>query len=330
MIQDLRLILGLSLTLVVVTVAALAIGSASIPFDDVILALCGQGDPSIVAIIQEIRLPRVLVGGLMGAALALSGAALQGLLRNPLADPGVIGISSSAAFGAVAALFLGFAGLSIWVLPMSAIAAALLATILLSILAGRDASILTLILAGVALSSFATAMTSLLINLSPNPFAMSEIVLWLLGSLNNRSMLDLLIAFPFVLCGVILLSTVGRGLDALTLGEDTAATLGVDLRSLRRRVVFGVAFCVGASVAVAGAVGFIGLIIPHIIRPFVAHGPSRVLLPSALAGAILVIVADLAIRTIPAAQELKLGVVTAVIGAPFFFHLLIKTRRAMR
>lgn len=325
-----RINLVLLALLLVAMLAALLQGPATTSVADVLHALLGSGDARLVAIVQDIRLPRVLLGALVGGTLGLAGAALQGLLRNPLADPGVIGVSASAALGAVLVLYFGFAALSPLVLPVAAIGFALLATAGLYGLVSRDASVLTLILAGVAISSLANALTSLAINLSPNPYSMSEIVLWLLGSLSNRSMSDVMLAAPFVVAGGAMMMVAGRALDAMTLGEDAAATLGVDLGRLRALVVLGAALAVGASVAVTGAVGFVGLVVPHLVRPFVGHAPSRTLWPSALGGALLLVVADLVIRVMPGVQELKLGVVTALVGAPFFFHLLLATRRRMR
>lgn len=309
---------------------ALMVGSVAIAPQDFAAALLGDGDERLRAVLLEIRLPRLVLGALVGGSLGLAGAALQGLLRNPLADPGVIGVSAAAALGAVVAIHFGLAALSPLMVPMLAIVTALLATVVLYFVAMRDASVLTLILAGVALSSFANALTSLAINLAPNPYSLNDIVMWLLGSLSNRSVSDLWLALPFIAAGSLLLFAGGRSLDALTLGEETARTLGVDLSRLRLLVIGGTALAVGAGVAVTGAIGFVGLVVPHLVRPFVGHVPSRLLLPSALGGGLLVVIADLIVRLTPGEHELKLGVVTALIGTPFFFHLLLATRRAMR
>ncbi|HEY8352489.1 MAG TPA: iron ABC transporter permease [Sphingomonadales bacterium] len=313
-----------------VMLLALMVGSVAVAPRDLLAALLGAGDERLRAVIMEIRLPRLLLGALVGGSLGLAGAALQGLLRNPLADPGVVGVSAAAALGAVVAIHFGLAAMSPLMVPGLAIVTSLLATAVLYVVARRDASVLTLILAGVALSSFANALTSLVINLAPNPYSLNDIVMWLLGSLSNRSTSDLWLALPFIAAGSLLLFICGRSLDALTLGEDTARTLGVDLARLRLLVVGGTALAVGAGVAVAGAIGFVGLVVPHLVRPFVGHVPSRLLLPSALGGALLVVLADLLVRLAPGEHELKLGVVTALIGTPFFFHLLLSTRRAMR
>lgn len=313
-----------------VMLLALMVGSVAVAPRDLLAALLGAGDERLRAVIMEIRLPRLLLGALVGGSLGLAGAALQGLLRNPLADPGVVGVSAAAALGAVVAIHFGLAAMSPLMVPGLAIVTSLLATAVLYVVARRDASVLTLILAGVALSSFANALTSLVINLAPNPYSLNDIVMWLLGSLSNRSTSDLWLALPFIAAGSLLLFICGRSLDALTLGEDTARTLGVDLARLRLLVVGGTALAVGAGVAVAGAIGFVGLVVPHLVRPFVGHVPSRLLLPSALGGALLVVLADLLVRLAPGEHELKLGVVTALIGTPFFLHLLLSTRRAMR
>ncbi len=279
-------------------------------------------------IVNEIRLPRVLLAILVGASLGTAGAALQGLLRNPLAEPGLLGVSSSASLGAVLCLYYGFATLTPWLLPAAAMGCAALATLTLYAITRRRASNLTLILAGIALSSLAAALTSLAINLAPNPTDMQDIVLWLMGSLSDRSFADVRLCLPFILIGLVLLLTSGRALDALTLGEDEAASLGVNLARLRLQIVVGTALCVGASVAVTGAIGFIGLVVPHLLRRWVDYHPARLLGSSALGGAALLLAADIVLRLVSGAQELMLGVVTALIGAPFFLVLVLRQRRA--
>ena len=326
---------GLILLLLCGTLAAglvgLTIGAANLPITTVIAGLFGDTatDPAAM-IVQEIRLPRILVGMMVGASLGLAGAALQGLLRNPLADPGVIGVSASAGMGAVIAIYYGAAAAFSFAIPAFAMLGALGATLILQVLASRDASVLSLILLGVAISSLAAALTSLAMNFAPTPFTLSDMVLWLLGSLANRSYTDILLAGPFMALGWLCLLLTGRSLTGLSLGEDAGVTMGVNLRRVRMLVVFGTALSVGAAVAIAGAVGFIGLIVPHMVRPFVGYEPGRILVPSALGGALLLTLADIAVRTLPTEQELRLGVVTALIGAPFFVYLVIRTRREMR
>ena len=323
-----RINLGLAILLVGLASTGLLLGHLSLnPWQTLNHLL--SGDERLAVIVLEIRLPRVLLGLLVGASLGLSGAALQGLLRNPLAEPGILGVSASAGLGAVLALYFGLAQVTLWALPGFALLGALLATAFLALLAIRDSSPLSLILAGVAVSSLAVALTSLALNLAPNPLALSEMVLWLLGSLRDRGLSHVVLAAPFMLLGWALLLSAGRELDALTLGEDAARSLGVGLGWLRARVIGGTALAVGAATAVTGSVGFVGLIAPHLLRPWVGYQPSRVLLPGALAGAALLAAADLAIRLLPTRQELMLGVVTALLGVPFFVHLLLRTRRAL-
>jgi iron complex transport system permease protein len=290
--------------------------------------LTGRGE-AVALVMREIRLPRALLAVLIGGGLGLSGAALQGYLRNPLAEPGLLGISGAAALGAALALYTGLASAFPLALPLGALAAAALATLLVQGLAGPAGGSITLILAGIAVSSLAGALTSLVLNLSPNPFAASEIVTWMLGSLADRSMLHVALAAPFILAGMALLLTLGRALDALTLGEDAAASLGVTLGRTRTFAVLGTALAVGAGVAVAGAIGFVGLVVPHLLRPFVGALPSRLLPASALGGAALVLAADLAVRLIAPDRDLKLGVLTALVGAPFFLWLVWRNRSTL-
>lgn len=275
----------------------------------------------------EIRLPRALLAGLIGAALALAGAVLQGYLGNPLAEPGLLGVSSGAALGAVVAIHSGAAAAFALALPLGGLAGAGLATMAILLLAGRDSGPVTLILAGVAISSIAAALTSLALNLTPNPFASVEIVFWLMGSLTDRSLVHLWLALPLIVVGGALLIATGPALDALALGEDVAANLGFSLDRVRLLVVTGTALAVGAATAIAGTIAFVGLVVPHLVRPLVGQQPSRVLPASALAGAALVLAADVALRLISPAGDIKLGVLTAILGAPFFLWLVLATRR---
>jgi len=325
-----RLNLLLAVAAALLVLAALAVGPAPVAPSRIWAALAG-GDAGLAGVVlTEIRLPRAILGAAVGASLGLAGAVLQGLLRNPLAEPGLIGASPAASFGAALAFYFGLAGVSAFAVPVAAMAGAACAVVLLYALAGRDSSMLSLVLAGVAVSSFAGALTALALNLAPSPFAALEIAFWLLGSLADRSLADAAIAVPLMAAGWALLATTGRGLDALSLGEDAALSLGIDLDSLRLRIVAGVALAVGAAVSVSGAIGFVGLVVPHLVRPMVGHAPGRLLLPSALGGAVLVLAADLCVRLAPTGIEIKLGVVTALIGAPFFLWLVLSTRRAMR
>lgn len=313
--------------MIVAAIGSLALGSVPLAPARVLAALAGRGDPVATAIVIELRLPRTILGLAVGAMLGLAGAALQGYLRNPLAEPSVLGASNAAALGAVGAIYFGLAELHPAVLPVLAIAAALVSLALLFTLAGKSESPLTLILAGIAVSTLAGAAISLALNLSPNPFAAMEIMTWLLGSLENRSFQHVWIALPCIAVGAALLLFDGRALDALTLGEDGARALGADLRATRLRLLLGVAIGVGGAVAVSGSIGFVGLIVPHLVRPLTDRSPSAILLPSALAGAVLLTFADIGVRLIPSTNELKLGVVTAFLGVPVFLAYLMRERR---
>lgn len=286
-----------------------------------------RGDASLASLVLvELRLPRALLGALVGFSLGITGAAMQGLLRNPLADPGITGVSGASVLGAVIVFYFGLAGALPLALPLGGVAGAVFATVLLYGLAGRGAGTMTLILAGVAINSFSAALTSLALNLSPNPYAVTEIVFWLLGSLADRSLHTVWLVLPLMLAGWLLLLFCAPALDGLTLGEETATSLGFNLASLRLRLIAGTALCVGSAVAVTGAVAFVGLVVPHLLRPWASQRPGRLLLVSGLGGAALTLAADIVVRVMPIRPELKLGVVTALIGAPFLFSLIYRFR----
>ena len=320
------LIAILAVVVAALFVGSLAVGPVSLPPGSVMAALFGQGSEAARIIVVEIRLPRAILALIIGGTLGLSGAALQGLLRNPLAAPSLFGAPAAAAFGAVAVISFGLVDALSFALPVAAIAGALISIGLLILVAGPRASLLVLILAGLAISSLAAAGTSLALNLAPNPFAALEIAFWLLGSLEDRSMRHVFIALPFMAVGVILLYWDRRAFRALTLGEEAAASLGFDLTRIRLRVIAGVAAAVGAGVAVAGTIGFVGLVAPHLMRPFVGYDPGRLMVPAPLSGAALLLAADIAVRLIPSQSEIKVGVVTALIGAPFFIALIMRRR----
>lgn len=310
--------------------ASLLIGPADVGVVRSLQALLfGDGTP-MTEVMRQIRLPRAILGALIGAGLGLSGAAMQGYLRNPLAEPGLIGVSGSAALGAVIALQTGFAAGFAFALPLSALTGAAISVLLLILLAGPGGTSLTLILAGVAISALAGALTTLTLNLSPNPFATSEILFWMMGSLADRSLTHVWLAAPFTALGALMLLSLGRGLSALTLGEDATRSMGFDLSRMRLTLIFGVALIVGSGTAVAGAIGFVGLVIPHLLRRFVGADPGRLLGASALGGASMILAADIAVRLVLPERDLKLGVLTALVGAPLFFHLILKERRALR
>lgn len=280
-------------------------------------------------ILWEIRLPRALLGVLVGAGLGVAGAALQGYLRNPLAEPGVIGVSGGAALGAVIAIHSGLAGVFPLALPVAGLLGAVAATLLVTLLAGERSGAVPLILAGVAVAALASALVSLVLNLSRNPFAAAESIFWMMGSLADRSQAHVMLAGPLIGLGIVLLLRLGRTLDALTLGEAAAESMGEDLARARRLLVAGVALAVGAATAVTGIVGFVGLVVPHILRPVVGHRPSRLLPASALGGAVLVLIADALVRLMSPIVDIRIGVLTAVLGAPFFLWLIVKLRREL-
>jgi iron complex transport system permease protein len=320
---------GLAAVMLAAAAGSMLTGPAGLAPTTVLQGLFAQDGGTVGLVVQQIRLPRTVLAAAIGAVLGLGGAALQGYLRNPLAEPGLIGVTGAAALGAVLTLYTGVSQSFSLALPLGGMTGAMLAVLLVLLLAGRQADTLTLILAGVAVTSFASALTSLALNLAPSPFAALEIVFWLLGSLNGRSLEHVALALPFMLVGGALVVSVARALDALTLGEDAAQSLGFRLASVRWRLVVGTALSVGAATAVAGAIGFVGLVVPHVLRPFVGHKPSALLPVSALGGAVLLLLADIFVRVATPSQELKLGVVTSLIGAPFFFALVIRTRRGM-
>jgi len=323
-------LLSLLALVVVLALVSLSIGEQWTPLLDTLTLPFTNPDSISAVITREIRLPRTLIAIIAGISLGLAGAAMQGLLQNPLASPGLVGSASGAALGAVTALYF-FA--NTWhpqSVPFAGMAGALLATCLVYLLAGRGSTVSTLILAGVAINALAAACLSLLLNLAPSPFAVSELVLWTLGDISNRSLQDVWTMLPCSLLGWALLSGIGRPLDALTLGERTARSMGVDMQPLSWRVFVGVSLCVGAAVATTGMIGFIGLVVPHLLRPLAGHQPSQLLPLSALGGAAMLLSADIGVRLIALYTDipvpLKVGVITALVGAPFFLLLILRSR----
>ncbi len=317
---------GLGAALAAASLASLLAGQVWISPGDALAAVLSPQESLTRLIILDIRLPRLLLGLLVGAVLGLSGAVLQGLLRNPLAEPGLLGVSSGASLGAVIAIYYGLGAVTPLAPPVLGMAGALVAAGAALLLA-RGGGTLALILAGAAISAVAGAGLSLALNLSPNPYAAYEIMTWLMGSLADRSWDHLRLASPLILAGGVLLALTARSLDALSLGEEQAESLGIDVGRTRLLALLGTALGVGAATAVTGAIGFVGLVAPHLVRPFVDHRPGRVLFPAALAGALIVTAADVAARLVPAQTEIKLGVFISLIGAPFFLWLVLRLRR---
>lgn len=317
-------LLALAALLAVLCAVSLMVGRAQVP----IQAWFDPGDPLRV-ILVELRWPRMLLGVIVGAALGMSGAAMQGYTRNALADPGILGVSSLAALGAVATLYLGAAGQAPWILPAAAMLGAAGGVALLFGLAGGRSSMVTFVLAGVIVNTVAGAGVALALNLAPDPWAVSQIVDWLMGSLADRSLADVAITGPLAAAGMLILMTLRDPLDALTLGETSARSLGVSLPRVRLLLALGVGLATGGVVATTGVVGFVGLVAPHLLRPLAGARPGGLLVPSALAGAVIVLAADILVRLTPAASEVKLGVAMAIIGGPFFLALLVSRRRSL-
>jgi iron complex transport system permease protein len=327
--ERLWLLPAFALLLFILSILSLGIGPVKLPPGQVIAAFTAASDDPARIIVTQIRLPRLMLALLIGGILGLSGAAMQGLLRNPLAAPSLFGAPQTAAFFAVATISLGINDALSWGLPLAAITGAFFSVFLLLAVAGRNASLVLLILAGLAISALAGAGTSLAMNLAPNPFAALEIAFWLLGSLEDRSLRHVTLCLPFIALAAMILFSQRSAFRALSLGEEAAQSLGVHVDRLRLLVILGVALGVGASVAVAGTISFIGLVAPHLMRPLVNHDPSRLLLPSALCGAALVTASDIAVRLIPATTDIKVGVLTAIIGVPFFLLLILRERRSL-
>lgn len=312
----------LGLALCVAAAASLLIGASHLSPADAWRGLLGE-DPSATIIMRDIRLPRVLLSLGVGAMLALSGAGIQALTRNPLAEPAVLGTPQAAALGAVLVLYTGVASAtSVWLAVAAILASALAVAILMFLIRTRQ-SILTLLLAGLGIGSLAGAAMSLVISISPNPYAVMEIVFWLMGSFEDRSLLHVAIALPFMSVAAGMLLLCRKGYTALTLGEDAARSLGVDVDRLAWLTAAGVAIGIGAAVAVSGAIGFVGLVAPHLVRPWCGGDPGRALVPAALCGALLTTVADIFVRIIPATSEIRVGVLTALFGAPLFIWLVV-------
>ena len=317
---------ALSIALLAAVVASLLVGQVWLRPGQVWGALLAPRPSLARLIVLDIRLPRAVLGVLIGGILGLSGAVLQGLLRNPLAEPGLLGVSSGASLGAVIAIYYGVATSAPLAAPLFGLVGALI-TAGMALLLARGGGTLALILSGVAVSAMAAAGVSLALNLAPNPYAAYEITTWLMGSLADRSWDHVRLAAPFILLGGVLLCMTARDLAALSIGEAQAASLGIDVRRTRLLALFGTAVGVGAATAVAGAIGFVGLIAPHIVRPFVGHDPARTLLPATIAGAAIVTFADVATRLVRVGPEIKLGVFISLVGAPFFLWLVLHLRK---
>ena len=311
-----QVLAGLTALLAILLLTSLLIG-------DGILALPDR------LILLQVRLPRTLLAALVGSGLGLSGAVLQGALRNPLADPGLLGITGTAGLGAAITFYWGLAADFPPALPIGGLIGAAVGAGFLLALAGRAPSGPSLILAGIAVSALSAALLALALSLAPNPFALAEITFWLLGGVNDRSLHDVAMAGPLILLGMAILLRLGPGLDALSLGEETAASLGVPVSRTLRLAAAGTALAAGAGAAVAGGIGFVGVVVPHLLRPLLGQRPALLLPASALGGAALLLAADLLVRlaplVLPVSQPLPLGVLTALLGAPFVVAIARRT-----
>ena len=328
-IASLKLEIILILLIGILFVISLTTGKHSFSLVQTMNELINNQSSIYTLILVELRLPRALIAIVTGATLGVSGAVLQSLLRNPLASPGIIGSSSGAALFSVIVLYFGLHTWAQWLLPIAGMVGALSAMALVFILVGKDTSITSIILAGVAITSIATACISLAINLAPSPYAIREIALWTLGDLSKVSLTGLWIMLPTTIIGWLMMIGSGQALNALSLGESTASSMGVNISALRWRLFIATSLAVGASVATVGSIGFIGLVVPHLLRPLVGYEPKRLLLISAFGGAVMLLIADIAVRLLPTNTPLQVGVLTAIVGAPFFLYLIIKSRKVM-
>jgi len=305
-------------------IPALAALAAALAGLSLLVGAAGLGVPE-AAILWELRLPRAVLAALIGGGLGLSGAVLQGAVRNPLADPALLGIGGAAGLGAVVAFYWGLGVVFAPALPLAGLAGAALGCAVLFAFAGRTPSAPSLILAGVGLSALASALQVLALAFAPNPYALAEVTFWLMGGLADRAPLHVALAAPPIILGGAILLRLGRGLDALALGEETASSLGVPVARTLALAAAGVALVVGAATAVGGGIGFVGLVVPHLLRPKLGERPSALLAASALGGAALLLAADLVARTapliLPLSQEPPLGVLTALLGAPFLVRI---------
>ena len=326
--KPLVLNLWLAVAVILLGITGLLLGETALTMEQYAQALAAPASGPH-EVVFNIRLPRTVAALVVGAALGLAGAVMQGLLRNPLADPGVLGVSGGAGLGAALAISFGLAAAP-GAIEAAALGAALAVGLLLTWLAARFREPEILILFGVALSAFLGAMTSLVFNFASSPVTLAEVFSWLLGSVANRDWDDIARQLPAMGVGVALCAYASRGLVMLTLGEETAALSGLPMTRLRAAAVAGASMLTGASVAMAGIVGFVGLAAPHLVRAATGGDPGRVLLPSALAGAMLLAAADIAARIIPTELELKLGVVTALFGAPLFALIAWRAARSWR
>ncbi len=330
--RDLLLIhLPLTLLLLVVLAAGVGLGRVRLPAGQVLRVLTGQSqsdDARVRSILLEVRLPRLLLGAVVGAALGLAGCLMQGLFRNPLADPGVLGVSAGGALGAVTALYLGWGAYSLIAVPLAGFSTALLTSLLVYSIAAASGGFRmgTLLLAGIAVGSLATALTSVLI-VQTRDYALQDIVFWLMGGLAGASWPMVEVAGLSVLLGTLASACFARDLNAMLTGEQAAAAVGVDVPLTRLTLLILSSLLTGVAVAAAGILGFVGLVVPHLLRLVVGPDHRRLIPASVLVGATFLVGADVLSQAATGSGELPLGVVTSLAGAPFFIYLLLSRRR---
>lgn len=311
---------ALALLLLLAFLASLAFGEVRLSFADLLQALRGRGDPMTVTVLRDFRLPRSVVGAAVGAALAASGVVMQAFFRNALASPGLLGVSSGAALGAVCVLALGL-GQTLWTVPLAAIAGALASTAAVVALARTGAATERLLLSGVALNALLDAGTAFLLSVSAGRLELNgQILFWLMGGLESRTVEHIVIGVPAIAIGCALLLPLGRALNLISLGEQTAQSLGVDVRRVRWQLVALSTLLTALATSVAGIVGFVGLVVPHLLRLCLGPDHRRLLAASMMGGAALTLACDVATRLLPGG--LRLGVVTAFVGGPFFLWML--------
>ncbi|MFW5925260.1 MAG: FecCD family ABC transporter permease [Myxococcota bacterium] len=326
-------------TLLGMIVIATAVGTVDLPLGRTARILASAlvpglhaGDPVWHrAVLLDVRLPRVLLAAVAGGGLGIAGAVMQGLFRNPMADPAVVGVSGGSAFGAVTALYLVPPAASVFVVPAAAFAGGLGCALLVYALATARArtDVLTLLLAGIAVGSIANALTSFVLSLAVADWEVGkEMLVWIMGSLEGRTWQHVAMVTPLVLGGAVWLGVYTRDLNALLTGEESALSMGVDVPRVKRDLIVVASLVTAATVAVMGIVAFVGLMVPHMVRLVVGPDHRRVLPLSFLAGAVFLMGADLLTRVLPTA-DLRLGVVTALAGGPFFLYLLLRHRRAL-
>ncbi len=332
----------LAAALCLIVIVATAVGSVTIPFQSTagiifskfpFVSLDAAWPKAQELIILQVRLPRVLIAAVVGGALALCGAVMQGLFRNPMADPGIIGTTAGGALGAVLSIYMGWAANYLYALPAAAFLGALASTFLVYVIASEHGKtpVNILLLSGIAVGGLAVSMSSFILSLALHNWEIArQIIFWNMGGLDGRSWMHVKMSLPIILPACFVILAYGRDLNVMLFGEESAHGLGVNVIWTRRILLVLTALVAGVSVSVSGSIGFIGLVIPHIMRLVVGPDHKMLLPVSFLAGACFLPLADLICRTLIKPEELRLGVVTSFVGGPFFIYLLIKSKREVK